>query len=78
MEQEVEGEVVQVEPLEPSAVEVTLHQMLRAQGVWAVGCGLYTCGPTTGHFTRPIAFCDSEATARFLASGITPPSPSKD
>ena len=41
------------------------------QGVSADGCALVTCGPTTGHFFKPIAFCDSPETAHAIATLLT-------
>ncbi len=46
--------------------------LLREQGVWADGCSVMTCGTTTGHFVRAIAFCDRPETARILAAAISP------
>jgi hypothetical protein len=53
-----------------NVAETDLFRALLEQGVWADGCSLLTCGATTGHFVRPIAFCDCPETATALAATL--------
>lgn len=53
-----------------TSAEACYGKMLGEQGVWAEGSSLFTCGATTGHFVRPIAFCDRPETARLLAQAF--------
>lgn len=54
------------------ASEAYYANMLREQGVWADRHMLCTCGPSTGHFVRAIAYCEDGPTARALAAAFSP------
>lgn len=43
---------------------------LHRQRIEANGCTIEILGPMTGHFVKPIAFCDSPETARALVSAM--------
>ncbi len=49
----------------------SLARQLIEQGAWADGCSVLTCGATTGHFVKPIAFCDSPEVATILAAALS-------
>lgn len=55
-----------------TAAEAHFATLLREQGVWADGHKLCTCGTTTGHFVRAIAYCEDAVTARALAAAFSP------
>ena len=52
-------------------VEASYIAQLVEQGAWADGCSVLTCGASTGHFVRPIAFCDKPETAIALAAALS-------
>jgi hypothetical protein len=50
-------------------VKFTVGTLTR-QGVFAKGCSIFTCGPSTGHFVTPIAFCASPEMAAAIAQFV--------
>lgn len=61
-------------PTTPASVAEVPHAggvlgaILIEQSVWADGHAIKTCGPTTGHFVRAIAYCENPETAEFFAA----------